>query len=263
MELKTKDMSKKFLTFKDAATKLGTSSSTNMNFITKDEAIISGADPTPLSSYSLQEFPVDDDIIKPLSLVFLYDGVSDTTTSSVTSLTKKLGVIQHSSYGAMFLADYSAILIANLFENPKNNWRVSFRYTITAIESSENSYNCLLTILVSDIDDRKYLSILRSTDTTNSTIKIVVQDVNGNTDPINHLIYGGNINDTNTFTIEYISNKLYHVNELNNIRTLLWDFGNVNAIPLDNSGLQIGGIQEGKIDFNNPRMIIEYLIIEA
>lgn len=36
-------MSKKFLTFKDAATKLGTSSSTNMNFITKDEAIISGA----------------------------------------------------------------------------------------------------------------------------------------------------------------------------------------------------------------------------
>lgn len=257
-------MSKKFLTFKDAATKLGTSSSTNMDFITKDEAIISGADPTPLSSYSLQEFPVDDDIIKPLSLVFLYDGVSDTTTSSVTSLTKKLGVIQHNDLGAMFVADYSAILIANLFENPKNNWRISFRYTITAVGSSENSYNCLLTLLVSDTDNRKYLSILGSTNTTNLTIKIVVQDVNGNTDPINHpIIYGGNINDTNTFTIEYISNKLYHVNESNNIRTLLWDFGNVNAIPLDNSGLQIGGIQEGEIDFNNPRMIIEYVIIEA
>lgn len=34
-------MSKEFLTLKDAATKLGTSSSTNMNFIHKDGAIIS------------------------------------------------------------------------------------------------------------------------------------------------------------------------------------------------------------------------------
>lgn len=257
-------MSKKFLTFKDAATKLGTSSSTNMNFITKDEAIISGADPTPLSSYSLQEFPVDDDIIKPLSLVFLYDGINDTTESSVGTLTKKLGVIQHNDLGAMFVADYSAISIANLFENPKNNWRVSFRYTITAVGSSENSYNCLLTLLVSDSDDRKYLSILRSTDTTNSTIKIVLQDSYGGSDPINHpIIYGGKIYGTYTFIIEYINNKLYHVNESNNIRALLWDFGNVNAIPLDTTGLQIGGIQENKIDFNNPRMIIEYLIIEA
>lgn len=65
------------------------------------------------------------------------------------------------------------------------------------------------------------------------------------------------------FTIEYINNKLYHVNESNGIRGLLWDFGNVNAIPLDTTGLQIGGIQENKIDFNNPRMIIEYLIIDA
>lgn len=44
-------MSKDFLTLKDAANRLGSSSSTNMNFIHKDEAILSGADPTPLSSY--------------------------------------------------------------------------------------------------------------------------------------------------------------------------------------------------------------------
>ena len=257
-------MSKEFLTLKDAATKLGSPSSTNMNFIHKDGAILSGADPTPLSSYSLYEFPADDDIIKPLSQVFLYDGVSNTTTSSVEQITQKLGIIQHSSYGAAFLDDYSAILIANLFENPKNNWRVSFRYTITAVGSSENSYNCLLTLLVSNIDDRKYLSILRSTDTTNSTIKIIIQDGYGGSDLINHpVIYGGNLGDTNMFTIEYINNKLYHVNESNGIRGLLWDFGNVNAISLDSIGLQIGGIQEGNIDYNNPRMIIEYLIIDA
>lgn len=257
-------MSKDFLTLKDAANKLGSPSSTNMNFIHKDGAILSGADPTPLSSYSLFDFPADDDIIKPLSEVFSYDGVSNTTTSSVTSFIKELGLVQHNDYGAMFMQDYSSILIFNLFEDQKNNWEVSFRYTITAIGNSENSYNCLLTLLVSDTDDRKYLSILRSTDTTNSTIKIVVQDVNGNADSINHpIIYGGNIRETNVFTIEYISNKLYYINESNNIRTLLWDFGNVNAIPLDSIGLQIGGIQEGKIDFNNPRMIIEYLTIDA
>lgn len=164
----------------------------------------------------------------------------------------------------MFMKDYSSISIANLFENRKNNWRVSFRYTITAIGSSENSYNCLLTLLVSDTNDRKYLSILRSTDTTNPTIKIVVQDVNGNADPINHpIIYGGDMGKANIFAIEYINNKLYHINESNSIRALLWDFGNVNAISLDSIGLQIGGIQEGNIDYNNPRMIIEYLTIDA
>lgn len=256
-------MSKDFLTLKDAANRLGSPSSTNMNFIHKDGAILSGADPTPLSSYSLYDFPADNDIIKILSQIFLYDGVSNTTTSSVTSFIRELGLIQHNSYGAMFMKDYSSISIANLFENRKNNWRVSFRYTITAIESSENSYNCLLTLLVSDTNDRKYLSILRSTDTTNSTTKIVVQDVNGNTDPINHpIIYGGNMGEANIFTIEYINNKLYHINESNSIRVLLWDFGNVNAIPLDSTGLQIGGIQVN-IDYNNPRMIIEYLTIDA
>lgn len=257
-------MSKDFLTLKDAANRLGSPSSTNMNFIHKDGAILSGADPTSLSSYSLYDFPADDDIIKILSQIFLYDGVSNTTTSSVTSFIRELGVIQHNNYGAMFMEDYSSISIVNLFENRKNNWRVSFRYTITAIGSSENSYNCLLTLLVSDTNDRKYLSILRSTDTTNSTAKIVVQDVNGNTDPINHpIIYGGNMGEANIFTIEYINNKLYHINESNSIRVLLWDFGNVNAIPLDSIGLQIGGIQEGNIDYNNPRMIIEYLTIDA
>ena len=164
-------MSKDFLTLKDAANRLGSPSSTNMNFIHKDGAILSGADPTPLSSYSLYDFPADDDIIKILSQIFLYDGVSNTTTSSVTSFIRELGLIQHNSYGAMFMKDYSSILIANLFENRKNNWRVSFRYTITAIGSSENSYNCLLTLLVSDTNDRKYLSILRSTDTTNQQLK--------------------------------------------------------------------------------------------
>lgn len=257
-------MSKDFLTLKDAANRLGSPSSTNMNFIHKDGAILSGADPTPLSSYSLYDFPADDDIIKILSQIFLYDGVSNTTTSSVNSFIQELGSIQHNSYGAMFMGDYSSILIANLFENRKNNWRVSFRYTITAIGSSENSYNCLLTLLVSDTNDRKYLSILRSTDTTNSTTKIVVQDVNGNTDPINHpIIYGGNMGEANIFTIEYINNKLYHINESNSIRVLLWDFGNVNAIPLDSIRLQIGGIQEGNIDYNNPRIVIEYLTIDA
>lgn len=63
-------MSKDFLTLKDAANRLGSSSSTNMNFIHKDEAILSGADPTPLSSYSLYDFPADDDIIKILSRSF-------------------------------------------------------------------------------------------------------------------------------------------------------------------------------------------------
>lgn len=257
-------MSKDFLTLKDAANRLGSPSSTNMNFIHKDGAILSGADPTPLSSYSLYDFPADNDIIKILSQIFLYDGVSNTTTSSVTSFIRELGLIQHNSYGAMFMKDYSSISIANLFENRKNNWRVSFRYTITAIGSSKNSYNCLLTLLVSDTNDRKYLSILRSTDTTNSTTKIVVQDVNGNTDPINHpIIYGGNMGEANIFTIEYINNKLYHINESNSIKVLLWDFGNVNAIPLDSIGLQIGGIQEGNIDYNNPRMVIEYLTIDA
>ena len=257
-------MSKDFLTLKDAANRLGSPSSTNMNFIHKDGAILSGADPTSLSSYSLYDFPADDDIIKILSQIFLYDGVSNTTTSSVTSFIRELGIIQHNNYGAMFMKDYSSISIVNLFENRKNNWRVSFRYTITAIGSSENSYNCLLTLLVSDTNDRKYLSILRSTDTTNSTTKIVVQDVNGNTDPINHpIIYGGNMGEANIFTIEYINNKLYHINESNSIRVLLWDFGNVNAIPLDSIGLQIGGIQEDNIDYNNPRMIIEYLTIDA
>lgn len=235
-----------------------------MNFIHKDGAILSGADPTPLSSYSLYDFPADDDIIKILPQIFLYDGVSNTITSSVTSFIRKIGLIQHNSYGAMFMEDYSSISIVNLFENRKNNWRVSFRYTITAIGSSENSYNCLLTLLVSDTNGRKYLSILRSTDTTNSTTKIVVQDVNGNTDPINHpIIYGGDMGKANIFTIEYINNKLYHINESNGIGVLLWDFGNVNAIPLDSIGLQIGGIQEGNIDYNNPRMIIEYLTIDA
>lgn len=257
-------MNKDFLTLKDAANRLGSPSSTNMNFIHKDGAILSGADPTPLSSYSLYDFPADDDIIKILSQIFLYDGVSNTTISSVTSSIRELGLIQHNSYGAMFMKDYSSISIANLFENRKNNWRVSFRYTITAIGSSENSYNCLLTLLVSDINDRKYLSILRSTDITNSTTKIVVQDVNGNADPINHpIIYGGNMGEANIFTIEYINNKLYHINESNNIRVLLWDFGNVNAIPLNSIGLQIGDIQEGNIDYNNPRMVIEYLTIDA
>lgn len=257
-------MSKDFLTLKDAANRLGSPSSTNMNFIHKDGAILSGADPTPLSSYSLYDFPADDDIIKILSQIFLYDGISNTTISSVTSFIQELGLIQHNSYGAMFMKDYLSISIANLFENRKNNWRVSFRYTITAIGSSENSYNCLLTLLVSDTNDRKYLSILRSTDTTNSTTKIVVQDVNGNTDPINHpIIYRGNMGEANIFTIEYINNKLYHINESNSIRVLLWDFGNVNAIPLDSIGLQIGGIQEGNIDYNNPRMVIEYLTIDA
>lgn len=257
-------MSKDFLTLKDAANRLGSSSSTNMNFIHKDGAILSGADPTPLSSYSLYDFPADDDIIKILSQIFLYDGVSNTTVSSVTSFIQELGLIQHNSYGAMFMGNYSSISIANLFENRKNNWRVSFRYTITAIGSSENSYNCLLTLLVSDTNYRKYLSILRSTDTTNSTTKIVVQDVNGNANPINHpIIYGGNMGEANIFTIEYINNKLYHINESNSIRVLLWDFGNVNAIPLDSIGLQIGGIQEGNIDYNNPRMVIEYLTIDA
>lgn len=257
-------MSKDFLTLKDAANKLGSPSSTNMNFIHKDGAILSGADPTPLSSYSLFEFPADDDIIKSLSEVFSYDGVSNTTTSSVTSFIQELGLVQHNDWGAMFMQDYSSILIFNLFEDRKNNWEVSFRYTITAIGNTENSYNCLLTLLVSDTDDRKYLSILRSTDITNSTIKIVVQDVNGNADSINHpIIYGGNIGEANIFTIEYMSNKLYYINESNNIRTLLWDFGNINAIPLDSIGLQIGGIQEGYIDYNNPRMVIEYLTIDA
>lgn len=257
-------MSKDFLTLKDAANRLGSPSSTNMNFIHKDGAILSGADPTSLSSYSLYDFPADDDIIKILSQIFLYDGVSNTTISSVTSFIRELGLIQHNTYGAMFMKDYSSISIANLFENRKNNWRVSLRYTITAIGSSENSYNCLLTLLVSDTNDRKYLSILRSTDTTNSTTKIVVQDVNGNTNPINHpIIYGGNMGEANIFTIEYINNKLYHINESNSIRVLLWDFGNVNAIPLDSIGLQIGGIQEDNIDYNNPRMVIEYLTIDA
>ena len=32
---------------------------------------------------------------------------------------------------------------------------------------------------------------------------------------------------------------------------------------IDSTGLQIGGIQEGNIDYNNPRMIIEYLTIDA
>lgn len=50
-------MSKDFLTLKDAANRLGSSSSTNMNFIHKDEAILSGSDPTPLSSYSLTAPP--------------------------------------------------------------------------------------------------------------------------------------------------------------------------------------------------------------
>lgn len=257
-------MNKDFLTLKDAANRLGSPSSTNMNFIHKDGAILSGADPTPLSSYSLYDFPADDDIIKILSRIFLYDGVSNKTISSVTPFIRELGLIQHNSYGAIFMKDYSSISIANLFENRKNNWRISLRYTITAIGSSENSYNCLLTLLVSDTNDRKYLSILRSTDTTNSTTKIVVQDVNGNTDPINHpIIYGGNMEEANVFTIEYINNKLYHINESNSIRVLLWDFGNVNAIPLDSIGLQIGGIQEGNIDYNNPRMAVEYLMIDA
>lgn len=68
--------------------------------------------------------------------------------------------------------------------------------------------------------------------------------------------------EANIFTIEYINNKLYHINESNSIRVLLWDFGNVNAIPLDSTGLQIGGIQVN-IDYNNPRMVIEYLTIDA
>jgi hypothetical protein len=34
----------------------------------------------------------------------------------------------------------------------------------------------------------------------------------------------------NIFTMEYINNKLYHINESNSIRALLWDFGNINAI---------------------------------
>lgn len=254
-------MSKDFLTLKDAANKLGSPSSTNMNFIHKDGAILSGADPTPLSSYSLYDFPADDDIIKILSRIFLYDGISNTTLSSVTSFIRESGLIQHNSYGAMFMKDYSSISISKLFENRKNNWRVSLRYTITAIGSSENSYNCLLTLCV---NYRKYLNILRSTDTTNSTIKIVVQDAYGNADPINHpIIYGGNMGEANIFTIEYINNKLYHINKSNNIRVLLWDFGNVNAIPLDSVGLQIGGIQEGNIDYNNPRMNIDYLTIYA
>lgn len=63
-------MSKDFLTLKDAANRLGSPSSTNMNFIHKDGAILSGADPTPLSSYSLYDFPADDDIIKILSRSF-------------------------------------------------------------------------------------------------------------------------------------------------------------------------------------------------
>lgn len=49
-------MSKDFLTLKDAANRLGSPSSTNMNFIHKDGATLSGADPTPLSSYSLYDF---------------------------------------------------------------------------------------------------------------------------------------------------------------------------------------------------------------
>lgn len=114
-------MSKDFLTLKDAANRLGSSSSTNMNFIHKDEAILSGADPTPLSSYSLYDFPADDDIIKILSRIFLYNGASNTTTSSVTSVIRKVGVISHSRTGAKFMKDYSSILIANLFENRKNN----------------------------------------------------------------------------------------------------------------------------------------------
>lgn len=67
-------MNKDFLTLKDAANRLGSPSSTNMNFIHKDGAILSGADPTPLSSYSLYDFPADDDIIKILSQIFLYVG---------------------------------------------------------------------------------------------------------------------------------------------------------------------------------------------
>lgn len=63
-------MSKDFLTLKDAANRLGSPSSTNMNFIHKDGAILSGADPTSLSSYSLYDFPADDDIIKILSQIF-------------------------------------------------------------------------------------------------------------------------------------------------------------------------------------------------
>lgn len=63
-------MSKDFLTLKDAANRLGSPSSTNMNFIHKDGAILSGADPTPLSSYSLYDFPADDDIIKILPQIF-------------------------------------------------------------------------------------------------------------------------------------------------------------------------------------------------
>lgn len=256
-------MSKDFLTLKDAANKLGSPSSTNMNFIHKDGAILSGADPTPLSSYSLFEFPADDDIIKPLSEVFSYDGVSNTITPSFDFQTiSKEGIVQHSNIGAMFMDDYSSILLS-LFNDYKNNYRVSFKYTVTAIGNSENSYNCLLTLFVSDSDNIMFLHILRSTDASNATIKIMLEDFYGNIIPIDHpVIYGGNLGVTNIFTIEYMSNKLYHINESNNLKALLWDFGN-NAIPLNPIGLQIGGIQIGGADFNNPRMLVEYLTMDV
>lgn len=62
-------MSKDFLTLKDAANRLGSPSSTNMNFIHKDGAILSGADPTPLSSYSLYDFPASQQILCILDYV--------------------------------------------------------------------------------------------------------------------------------------------------------------------------------------------------
>lgn len=72
-------MSKEFLTQSEAAVKIGKAIS-GKDFITALEATALGADLIPLSSYSAEDFPVDDDIISdkiPVNLVFsLYtDGI--------------------------------------------------------------------------------------------------------------------------------------------------------------------------------------------
>ena len=126
-------MSKDFLTLKDAANRLGSPSSTNMNFIHKDGAILSGADPTPLSSYSLYDFPADDDIIKGSTLLLRYDGTTNTFTQGAISATKK-GTITAGSLGATFTMNAGYNIDKITTDDISKTWstfRLFFRGQIT------------------------------------------------------------------------------------------------------------------------------------
>lgn len=240
-------MSKDFLTLKDAATRLGTSSD-NMNFITKNEAIISGADPSLLSDYNLRDFPAEEDI-KGSRLLLRYDGATNTFTQGGVNV-KHTGSIAPNESWTTF-GPYSGYCMEKITtDNVSKTWH-TFKLSIsgylpTLSQLQTNITYPLCGVMASYNGTPAYvhrINIIQNTDLSWKAYYIVATSSNDATTVFKHDLYSATSRAFEfVIVVEITDDGLLHYNSMYD-NTAITTETPVNISNLQNTQVTIGNYE--------------------